>query len=50
MKLWDQAYTGMFKGVDAYKKSETFKEHTTGLLVVKRVIYRYYSHYLSIAN
>jgi len=26
MKLWDIAYTSVFKGVDAFKKSENFKE------------------------
>lgn len=40
MKLWDDAYTGVFKGADAYKKSESFKERASGMLAVKRVIFR----------
>jgi len=40
MKLWDQAYTVMFKGADAYKKSDSFKDFWGSLLVVKRVIFK----------
>jgi len=44
MKLWDHAYAGVFKGADAYKKSELFKEHPTWMMAVKRVIYKYIYH------
>lgn len=40
IKLWDQAYAGVFKGADAYKKSEFFKERPAGMMAVKRVLYR----------
>lgn len=40
MKLWDTAYTGVFKGADAYKKSDSFKDFRGSMLAVKRVIYR----------
>jgi hypothetical protein len=41
MKLWDHAYTGIFKGNDAFKKSDSFKEFRGSMLAVKRLIYRY---------
>lgn len=41
MKVWDIAYTGMFRGGDAYKKSDTFKDYKGAMLAVHRVIYRY---------
>lgn len=40
MKLWDQAYTGVFKGADAYKKSDSFKDFRGSEHAVKRVIFR----------
>ncbi len=43
MKLWDHAYTGTFKGADAFKKSDSFKDFRGSVLAVKRVIYRYMS-------
>ena len=41
MKLWEHAYTGVFKGSDAFKKSDSFKDYKGSGLAVKRVIYRY---------
>ena len=41
MKLWDQAYTGVFKGAEAFKKSDSFKDARGATLAVKRVIFRY---------
>lgn len=35
MKLWDHAYTGMFKGIDAFKKYDSLKEFRGALLAVK---------------
>jgi hypothetical protein len=26
MKFWDHAFSGVFKGADAYKKTESFKD------------------------
>jgi len=48
MKLWDHAYTKVFKGADAYKKSKSFKERPAGMMVVKCVIYRSIFHYFLI--
>jgi len=31
----------VFKGADAYKKSETFKERAAGMLAVKRLIFKF---------
>ncbi len=39
LKLWDMAFTGMFKGADTFKKSDNFKEFKGAMLAVKRVIY-----------
>lgn len=41
MKLWEHAYVGIFKGADAFKKSDYFKDFKGANLAVKRVIYRY---------
>ena len=41
MKLWDQAYTGVFKGAEAFKKADSFKDARGAMLAVKRVIFKY---------
>jgi len=41
MKLWDKAYTGVFKESDAFKKSHSFATYRGTNLTVKRLIYRY---------
>ena len=48
MKLWDRAYTGVFKGAEAFKKSDSFKDARGAMLAVKRVIFRYI-HFICIA-
>jgi len=40
MKLWDIAYTDMFKEVDAFKKSDNFKDYKGAMLAGHRLIYR----------
>ena len=40
MKLWDTAYTSIFKGADAFKKSDAFKDFKGSYLAVQRLIYR----------
>ena len=40
MKLWDTAYIGIFKGADAFKKSDSFKDFRGSYLAVQRLIYR----------
>jgi hypothetical protein len=47
MKLWDHAYSGVFKGTDAFKKSDSFKDFRGSMLAVKRLIYRLISHPLT---
>ena len=41
MKLWDRAYTGVFKGAEAFKKADSFKDVHGAMLAVRRVIFRY---------
>ena len=41
MKLWNRAYTSVFKGAKAFKKSDSFKDACGAMLVVKQVIFRY---------
>jgi len=41
MKVWDTTYIGMFKGANALKKSENFKDYRSTMLAVHRLIYMY---------
>ena len=41
MKLWETAYTGVFKGGDTFKKYDNFKDFKGAMLAVKRLIYRF---------
>jgi len=41
MKVWDTAFTEMFKGADAFKKSNTFKDYRSAMLAIHCLIYRY---------
>jgi len=41
MKVWDIAYTCVFKGVDAFKKLKNFKEFKEAMLVVHHLIFKY---------
>ena len=41
MKLWDRAYTSIFKEADSFKKSNSFKDARGAMLAVKQVIFRY---------
>jgi len=43
MKLWDKAFTRVFKGADAFKKFDSFASLKGSNLTVKRLIYKYYS-------
>ncbi len=47
MKLWDYAFTGVFKGTDAFKKSDSFMDFSGSILVVWRLIFRYVALQLS---
>jgi len=40
MKLWDIAYMSVFKGVDAFKKSDNFKDYKGAMQAVHRLIYK----------
>lgn len=48
IKLWDIAYTGVFKGGDAFKKSETFKDFKGAMLVVHRLVFRYFQGHINV--
>jgi hypothetical protein len=41
IRVWDHAFITHFRGNDVFRKSDDFKKHKGGDLVVKRVIYRY---------
>lgn len=41
MSLWDHAYVGVYKGSDAFKKSDSFKDFKGSMLAVKRLVYRF---------
>jgi hypothetical protein len=48
MKLWDHAYNTIFKGADAFKKSDSFKDFKGSIQVVRRLLYRYANYISSI--
>jgi len=41
MKIWDHGFLEVFKGADAFKKSDSFRDFKGSTLVVKRTIFRY---------
>jgi len=43
MKIWENGFLGVFKGADAFKKSNSFRDFKGSTLVVKRTIFRYNS-------
>ena len=45
MKLWDSAYSGVFKGEESFKKSDFFKDYKGSMLAVKRLLYSYKFHF-----
>ena len=45
MKLWDSTYSGVFKGAESFKKSNSFKDYKGSMLAVKRLLYRYKCHF-----
>ena len=47
MKLWDSTYSGVFKGAEAFKKSDYFKNYKGSMLAVKRLLYWYKFHFYS---
>ena len=47
VKLWDKGFPTVFKGTDHFKKSDSFKDFKGSDLVVKCVVYRYYSFILN---
>ena len=45
MKLWDSAYSGVFKGAESFKKSDSFKDYKGSGHAVKRLLYMYKCHF-----
>lgn len=41
MKLWDTAFSSLFRGHECFKKIDEFQKYKGADLVVKRVIFRY---------
>jgi len=48
IKLWDHAYIRVFKGVDAFKKLDLFKDFKGSNFVVKKILYWYGDFNLSL--
>ena len=44
MKLWDQAFNTYFKGHDSFKKGDDFVGFNGTDLVVRKVLFRYFSN------
>ena len=40
MKVWDTAYAAVFKGVDSFKKSSSFRAYKESTLYVRRLVFR----------
>ena len=40
MKVWDTAYAAAFKGVDSFKKSDSFRAYKGSTLYVRWLVFR----------